>query len=244
MTQLRAPVAKFPPKVPSTLPVQKAVNYKFALCQQKVFRLKQNGSFSELKLRKLLGRAREAIVQSSKGAPVPAVVLKRIWQRPFVRNADFQTFQEICHWAEQELTAQVRADNLSRLQRWRENMRSSVSKAGAWAKKQNTLPVASVFEPSYKNGIASKSDQEALKATEAFWTQIWERDRPDPSVAFQAWQEHAPAGQGLAWSNITANDLFAAAAREKGCSKGPDGWLGDEVCSWPFEGLANPQSAF
>eukprot|EP00438_Fugacium_kawagutii_P000347 Skav204708 [mRNA] locus=scaffold3332:74506:81342:+ [translate_table: standard] len=213
----------------------KGSELQIRLVTAKVFRLKQNGSFRELKLRKLLGRTREAILQSSKEALVPEIVLKRIWGHPLVRDQGFQTLEEICSWAEHELKVQVRADNLSRLQQWRQNMRSSMSKARAWVKKQNTLPVASVFDDSYQNGGASKSDHEALKAIEAFWTRIWDRDRPNPLQAFQAWQEHAPAGQNLAWHHITANELFAAAARQKGCSKGPDGWLGDEVCSWPLQ---------
>jgi hypothetical protein len=205
--------------------------------QPKTFRLKQNCGFRELKLRKLLGRVKEAIFQTQRANAdrVVRVLLQRIWNHPLVRHQHFRSIAEIETWAEGELKAQIRADNLLRLQQWRQDMRQSMPKATAWVKKQNTLPVTSVYEESYQGGAATTSNHESLKAIEAFWGKIWNRDRPDPHVAFQQWRQHAPNGPPLAWANITAEELSQQALRQRGSAPGPDGFTGSEVGFWPLK---------
>ena len=114
-------------------------------------------------------------------------------------------------------------------------MRAEFRQASRWVKKSNSLPVSSVFDSSFKNGSASSSDHESLLAVLSFWQKIWDRNKPDPSHAFEFWQGGANQPPSLAWSPITAKELQTQAGRMRGTAAGCDGWSGDDIASWPTE---------
>ena len=203
--------------------------------QPNTFRLKQTACMLELKLRKLLGRTKEALLHVNRGAEVPNVLLQKIWRHPLLRGQRHQGLQQVHDWAEHELKMVLQQEQVERLQQWRSDMRHGLVKARKWVKKQDSLPVAAVFDNSYKNGAASTSNQESLEAIRSFWDQIWGRVRPDVNVAFQHWQQHVPAGQALAWDDLTPEELHQHAKRLRGSAGGPCGWTGTEVADWPLK---------
>jgi len=198
------------------------------------FRLKQLASCRELKARKLLGRAREANLQMSRGVRVSPALLHNIWNHPLVRSQSFNSVVEIEAWAEAEVQSVVNEQRLANLQKWRQDMRTDQSKARKWIKEQNTLPVTSVYEASYKEGGSSTSNQEALKAIQAFWQTIWNRNGPSPSDAFQSWCLHTPRAQALPWNNLRAQEMCTQAKKQRGSAAGPDGFSGTEVSELPL----------
>jgi hypothetical protein len=198
------------------------------------FRLKQVASCRELKLRKLLGRTREALMQIHQGHDIPRPLSRRIWSHPLVRHAQFPSIETIHTWAEQELLSTVRESQNARLQKWRHEMRTDVKLAGKWVKKDMAMPVTSVFEPSFRAGAASQSNQESLQTIHAFWKQIWDRERPHPDEAFQFWQQGLAPGAPLQWEPLTAEELHRQATRQKGAAGGCDGFCGDDIADLPL----------
>ena len=200
----------------------------------KTYRLTQSASFRELKLRKLLGKVKEAIFQHKAGREVPGALIHRIWNHPLVKNNTFQNFMQIQKWAEDELQKQIQAEKLARLQEWRACMRSDLAAARQWVKRDNTLPINSVFDQSFLHGKASDSNQESLKAIASFWNQIWNREKPEANAAFDFWQQQVPAQPTLQWEPLTAFELYGQAIRQKHAAGGPDGLAGNEVAQWPI----------
>ena len=198
------------------------------------FRLKQVVSCRELKARKLLGRAREANLQFNRGVHVSPALLHKIWNHPLVRSQSFNSLLEIEAWAEAEVKSVVSEQRQANLQQWRQDMRNDQSKARQWLKKQNTLPVTSVYEASYDGGGASKSNQEALKTIRAFWQTIWHRNGPSPNDAFQSWCLHTPRAQALPWKKLSAQEMYTQAKKQRGSAAGPDGFSGTEVSELPL----------
>lgn len=200
----------------------------------KTFRLTQSASFRELKLRKLLGKVKEAKFQHEVGQQVPWVLTHRIWNHPLVKNNNFQNLTQIHEWANEELKKLIQAEKLVRLQEWRASMRSDLKAARRWVKRDNSLPINSVFNPTFQQGKASDSNQESLKAIATFWEEIWNREKPDANAAFAFWQQHVPAQPTLHWEPLTAFELYGQALRQKHAAGGPDGLTGSEVAQWPL----------
>lgn len=113
-------------------------------------------------------------------------------------------------------------------------MRSDLAAARQWVKRDNTLPINSVFDQSFQHGKASDSNQESLKAIASFWNQIWNREKPDANAAFDFWQQQVPAQPTLQWEPLTAFELYGQAIRQKHAAGGPDGLAGNEVAQWPI----------
>ena len=203
--------------------------------ESKSFRWTQEASFRELRLRKLLGRATEALSQVQKGKSVPHRLQQRIWTHVWVCKNKFQTLQQIQTWCQSELQICLKEAQQQRLTHWRDNMRSTVKNASKWIKKTNCLPVTSVFDPGFRNGAATATSQESLEAVLAFWQTVWNRDRPDPEEAFEFWHEGMPPSQSFAWTPIAAEELLTQAKRQDGSAAGVDGWSGSEISSWPLE---------
>lgn len=206
--------------------------------QPKTFRLKQHASCRELKLRKLLGRTREAIRQQQQGHQVPQVVWNRICQHPLVQSQGLHSLKEIEFWTEAEVKHLVKQDRLNKLQEWRDRMRTNTKDAGQWVKRSNTLPVTSVHETTYKEGAATSSNQESLEAIVQYWETIWNRERPPVEEAFAFWSQGLPARPPLAWTQPTAQELYSQALRLKGSAAGPDG-LSNRNRAVAFENLGN-----
>ena len=198
------------------------------------FRIKQTSSCHELKVRKVLGRAREAAFCLNKGNAVCPVLLRKLWSHPLVRQQHFQNVYEIQKWAEEEYTRCVRHVQNTQLAQWRHDMRSNPKLAGKWVKKDGVLPVTSVFDTGFQHGAASRSNQESLQAICAFWSKIWERDKPLPEDAFQFWRQDNPEGESLAWANLTKEELHAQAAAQRDTAGGCDGFHGTEIANWPL----------
>ena len=203
--------------------------------QPKTFRLKQHASCRELKLRKLLGRTREAIRQQQQGHQVPQVVWNRICQHPLVQSQGLHSLKEIEFWTEAEVKHLVKQDRLNKLQEWRDRMRTNTKDAGQWVKRSNTLPVTSVHETTYKEGAATSSNQESLEAIVQYWETIWNRERPPVEEAFAFWSQGLPARPPLAWTQPTAQELYSQALRLKGSAAGPDGLSGTEIAQLPLK---------
>ena len=201
------------------------------------FRLKQHASCRELKARKLWGRVREANLRLAHHGTIPAVLLHRIWNHPLVRNQDFQSLHEIEQWAEHEVQEVVRQDRLTKIQTWRQNMRTDMAKARRWISKQNNLPVTSVHDPNHKNNTATASNHESLEAIHSFWNTIWNRQMPPVSEAFEAWQQHTPSRPEFPWTPLSGKELHANALRQQGSAAGPDGLSGSEISQLPIESL-------
>ena len=191
------------------------------------FRLKQHASCHELKARKLWGRVKEANLQIAHHGSAPAVLLHRIWHHPLVRHKGFQTLGEIQKWAETEVMRVVKQDRLTKIQAWKNDMRTDMNKARKWISKQNSLPVTSVHEPKHRNYEASRSNQESLTAIHTFWKHIWERQMPPVNEAFEKWPE-------MQWRPLSAEELHATAKRQKGSAAGPDGLTGAEISQLPL----------
>eukprot|EP00435_Cladocopium_sp_Y103_P007050 s1814_g2.t1 len=199
------------------------------------FRLKQHASCRELKVRKLLGRVKEANLQISRHGSAPAVLIARVWNHPLVRNQDFQSLRAIEQWAEAEVLQVVKQDRLAKIQAWRQNMRTDMSKARKWITKQNTLPVTSVHEQTYKNDVATCSSQDSAAAIASFWRTIWNRQLPQVDEAFEAWQRHTPARPEMPWRPLSAKELHDHAQRQKDSAAGPDGLSGTEISQLPYK---------
>ena len=199
------------------------------------FRLKQHASCRELKARKLWGRVREANLRLAHHGTIPAVLLHRIWNHPLVRNQDFQSLHEIEQWAEHEVQEVVRQDRLTKIQTWRQNMRTDMAKARRWISKQNNLPVTSVHDPNHKNNTATASNHESLEAIHSFWNTIWNRQMPPVSEAFEAWQQHTPSRPEFPWTPLSGKELHANALRQQGSAAGPDGLSGSEISQLPLK---------
>ena len=213
----------------------KGSEFQVEAANARTFRIAQQATFKELRLRKLLGRIAEAQNQQSRGRQPPAILIRRIFSHPFVVREGLQSLGEAREWAQQELRSHVQSTQTEQLQAWRERMRSSCKDAGRWVKKCNTLPVTSVYDDGYKQGKATSSDHESLKAVLSFWQKIWERDRPDPEEAVDFWKLGVPQPSPLAWTPLTAEELFSQASRLRGTAAGCDGWSGDEIAAWPKE---------
>ena len=216
----------------------KGSDFQVEELEPKTFRLTQHATLRELKLRKLLGRVSEALEQLRRGRRAPQVVYKKIWQHQFVRDRNFQSLQAVADWTELELRTHVKNAQLENLQRWRAQMRSSVQEAGRWVKKTTSLPVTSVFEPAYKHGKASSSNQETLQAVQCFWQSIWTREKPDVQEAFDFWRGGVEPPVPLEWEPLSAAELQEQAKRQHGKASGCDGWQGSEVSSWPSHAFA------
>ena len=67
------------------------------------FRLQQHASMHELKIRKLLGKVREALRQQQAGQQVPNVLLQRIRRHPFVVQHSISDLESIQNQAVREL---------------------------------------------------------------------------------------------------------------------------------------------
>eukprot|EP00435_Cladocopium_sp_Y103_P057860 s279_g20.t1 len=80
--------------------------------------------------------------------------------------------------------------------------------------------------------LSDAAPHESLQAIEAF---IWNRERPEPDVAFGHWRQHAPNCPNIAWAEIIADELFQQALRQRGSAPGPDGFTGSEVGFWPLK---------
>ena len=94
--------------------------------------------------------------------------------------------------------------------------------------------MTSVFDANFQNGAASRSNQESLRAICAFWSKIWERDKPLPENAFQFWCQGIPEGERLAWSDLPKEELHAQAAKQRDSAGGCDGFHGSEIADWPL----------
>ena len=149
----------------------KGSEFQVEAANARTFRIAQQATFKELRLRKLLGRIAEAQNQQSRGRQPPAILIRRIFSHPFVVREGLQSLGEAREWAQQELRSHVQSTQTEQLQAWRERMRSSCKDAGRWVKKCNTLPVTSVYD-GYKQGKATSSDHESLKAVLSFWKKI------------------------------------------------------------------------
>ena len=187
-----------------------------------------------IKARKLWGRVKEANLQIAHHGSAPAVLLHRIWRRPLVRRKGFQTLGEIEKWAETEVMQVVKQDRLTKIQAWKNDMRTDMNKARKWISKQNSLPVTSVHEPKHRNDEASRSNQESLTAIHTFWQHIWERQMPPVNEAFEKWQQHTPALPEMQWRPLSAEELHTNAKRQKGSAAGPDGLTGTEISQLPL----------
>ncbi|CAL1150457.1 unnamed protein product [Cladocopium goreaui] len=94
----------------------------------RTFRIAQQATFKELRLRKLLGRIAEAQNQQSRGRQPPAILIRRIFSHPFVVREGLQSLGEAREWAQQELRSHVQSTQTEQLQAWRERMRNSSAK--------------------------------------------------------------------------------------------------------------------
>ena len=206
--------------------------------EAKIFRLRQESSMRELKLRKLLGRILEVEMQQQRGHAVPGILYRRIFQHRFLLDHQVHTLSEAKQRVQQELRDHVHAVQLQQLQHWREQMRADVRQTSKWVKKSNNLPVRSVFDDTFKNGEPSNSDQESLEAVLSFWQRIWARNLPSVNDAFDFWQLGINQPPPLEWSPITAHELQTQARRMAGTAAGPDGWSGDDISCWPTEAWA------
>ena len=199
------------------------------------FRLKQHASCRELKVRKLLGRVKEANLQISRHGSAPAVLIARVWNHPLVRNQVFQSLREIEQWAEAEVVQVVKQDRLAKIQAWKHTMRTDMSRARKWITKQNTLPVTSVHAPTYKHDVATCSNQDSVDAIASFWHTIWNRQLPQVDEAFEAWQRHTPAQPEMHWRPLSAKELHVHAQRQNDSAAGPDGLSGTEISQLPYK---------
>ena len=93
----------------------------------KTFRLTQQATFRELRLRKLLGRIAEAREQERRGRPVPAKLSSRVWSHPFLQGMRFHNLQEAHAWAEDSLRDHVKLAQQNRINEWRAKVRCSLA---------------------------------------------------------------------------------------------------------------------
>ncbi|CAL1166310.1 unnamed protein product [Cladocopium goreaui] len=94
----------------------------------RTFRIAQQATFKELRLRKLLGRIAEAQNQQSRGRQPPAILIRRIFSHPFVVREGLQSLGEARECAQQELRSHVQSTQTEQLQAWRERVRNSSAK--------------------------------------------------------------------------------------------------------------------
>ena len=68
-----------------------------------------------------------------------------------------------------------------------------------------------------------------MKAIQAFWQTIWNRNGPSSSDAFQNWCLHTPRAPVLPWNNLRAQEMYTQAKKQRGLAAGPDAFSGTEV---------------
>ena len=222
-----------PPTQRGTRP--KGTDLQVTAIRPETFRLKQNASCHELKLRRLLGRVLEAMRLVEQDAPIPNILKKRIWHHPLVRNQGFHRIEDIQSWCHSELESFLRQEKIARLQKWRQHIRSDPKAAAKWVRREHHVPVTSVYEDTFEQGRPSSNNQKSLEAIRKFWEGIWHRQGPDLDRATQAWQQHMPAEPEQPWNDITPQELQIQAAQQRGKAPGPDGWSGDELSFWPAQ---------
>ena len=222
-----------PPTQRGTRP--KGTDLQVTAIRPETFRLKQNASCHELKLRRLLGRVLEAMRLVEQDAPIPNILKKRIWHHPLVRNQGFHRIEDIQSWCHSELESFLRQEKIARLQKWRQHIRSDPKAAAKWVRREHHAPVTSVYEDTFEQGRPSSNNQKSLEAIRKFWEGIWHRQGPDLDRATQAWQQHMPAEPEQPWNDITPQELQIQAAQQRGKAPGPDGWSGDELSFWPAQ---------
>ncbi len=91
---------------------------------------------------------------------------------------------------------------------------------------------------STNSGVNAQSGtpSEALNMLEEHWSQIWRRETPDLTEAWNYWQNNASSTPmtPLPWKPLLPCELYTQAQGRTGKAAGCDGWSGSEVAALPF----------
>ena len=193
-------------------------------------------SFAHRKLRRDLGRLLE-IQRRPEHSWLPgekeALVNKVYTRQCFPRSMAVVQAIDAMEVRVQDLLAH---ETTLAIQKWRNKMQSMGTATRTYVRHAAGYPGFQL--KSTTNGVhaQSGSPSEALNMLEEHWSQIWRRDTPDLTEAWNYWQNHASSTPmvPLPWKPLLPCELYTQAQARTGKAAGCDGWSGSEVAALPF----------
>ncbi len=187
-------------------------------------RAQQAVSFHERKLRKLLGRLKEAKRQGATRCCELACFVPSNIRLP-------ETLMEAIPFLEAEL-CKVESDQREKaLKKWKTKMR--LGGKGLFEYVSRKFIPWSLKVACHPEEECSSTPTESLDKISAWWKTIWNRDVTNLQAHIQFWKTHKPSSSPLQWTGFIPKALQARAADLKQGSAGPDGWCGKEIAELP-----------
>ena len=121
----------------------------------------------------------------------------------------------------------------ARLSAWKSRLRCD-KEAFKWLKRSKEPIKHNVVDDEHPSvQLPTTNPAEALEAIISFWKRIWDRSSEGEVPVEQYLQEHGPERAEVEWSAVSAQDLLAAARRQKYKRSGLDGWDPSETLALP-----------
>ena len=190
-------------------------------------------NFSMRKLRRDLGRLKEAQRQTEQGRFDEAqTCCCKVWaRRPWLCQVPLA---EAIATLNMELLAAEKADRIKSLQNWREKTRTCTAFRHKWVKDSGIACPIQVKDE--QTGRFASHPADVVEVLRQFWSRIWYRAEVSVETAFNAWSAvigPSDLPEEVPWVPFTAHELAQQAKRMQSSSAGLDGWAGDELACWP-----------
>ena len=190
-------------------------------------------NFSMRKLRRDLGRLKEAQRQTEQGRFDEAhACCCKVWaRRPWLNQVPLT---DAIATLNVELLAAEKADRIKSLQKWRDKTRTCTAYRHKWVKDSGIACPIQVKDE--QTGRLASHPADVVEVLRQFWSRIWYRAEVSVETAFNAWSAvigPSDLPDKVPWIPFTAHELAQQAKRMQSSSAGLDGWAGDELACWP-----------
>eukprot|EP00438_Fugacium_kawagutii_P013729 Skav209147 [mRNA] locus=scaffold3188:46368:48560:+ [translate_table: standard] len=148
--------------------------------------------------------------------------------------------------AETEVQRQADESRQRRLNNWKARLQQDNTQVFRWVRSSESAPAVALYDDEVScDDPASMDSSGALVKIESFWQRVWNRDNEDAWTPQQYLSEYGGVPEAEeTWTPISAQALSASAAKQRNRAGGPDGWIGSELASWPYDMWFDLEFAF